>query len=89
MPDQVEREQIPVAKGADIRPLLLTFGGKGCKVVLWNGDNPKNPEEGLHIILLQFKDDERKVLSNLYGKLPPPPRRVRPRTRRKRRARGR
>ncbi len=39
-----------VAKGADARPLLVTFGAKGTKVVLWNGDNPKNPLEGLHFL---------------------------------------
>jgi DNA-binding beta-propeller fold protein YncE len=69
----IERQKIPVAKGADMRSLLLTIGGKGCKAILWNGDNPNNPEEGLHFIPLNLKDEERKTLAAVYGALPPPP----------------
>lgn len=67
-----ERAKLYVAKGADMRPLLLTFGGKGCKAVVWNGDNGANPEEGLHFIPLDLKPDERAALQKVYGKLPPP-----------------
>jgi hypothetical protein len=35
-----------VSKGGDSRPLLLTFGGKGTKVILWNGENPKSTGKG-------------------------------------------
>jgi hypothetical protein len=69
----VERELIPVAKNADMRSLVLTIGGKGCKAILWNGENPQNAEEGLHFIPLNLKDDERKTLTAAYGPLPPPP----------------
>jgi hypothetical protein len=60
-----------VAKGADARPLLLTFGGKGTKVILWNGDNPSNPQEGLHFLPLELTAADRTALAKVYGKLPP------------------
>lgn len=59
-----------VAKGADARPLLVTFGGKGTKVVLWNGDNAKNPQEGLHFLPLELTAADRAALAKVYGKLP-------------------
>jgi hypothetical protein len=40
---------------------------------VWNGDNPNNPEVGLHFIPLELKVEERATLQKLYGKLPPPP----------------
>ncbi|OWK40327.1 hypothetical protein [Fimbriiglobus ruber] len=61
-----------VSAGADGRPLLITFGAKGTKVVLWNGDNPKNPEEGLHFLPLPLTADDRAALEKVYGKLPDP-----------------
>ena len=61
-----------VAKGADGRPLLLTFGGKGTKIILWNGDNPANKVEGLHFLSLEQSAQDRAVLEKVYGKLPDP-----------------
>ena len=74
----VERGAIDVAPGADTRPALLTFGGKGCKVILWNGDNPANPREGLHFISLDLKAEERAELAKVYSELPPAWRKTRP-----------
>ncbi len=59
-----------VAKGADARPLLVTFGGKGTKVILWNGDNPANPQEGLHFLPLELTTADRTELRRVYGALP-------------------
>lgn len=59
-----------VAKGADARPLLVTFAAKGTKIVLWNGDNPKNPLEGLHFLPLELTAADRSALEKVYGKLP-------------------
>ncbi|AWM41905.1 hypothetical protein GobsT_69710 [Gemmata obscuriglobus] len=60
-----------VAKGADARPLLVTFAAKGTKIVLWNGDNPQNPLEGLHFLPLALTAADRAALEKAYGKLPP------------------
>lgn len=59
-----------VAKGADARPLLVTFAAKGTKIVLWNGDNPNNPLEGLHFLPLELSAADRAALEKVYGKLP-------------------
>ena len=59
-----------VAKGADARPLLVAFGGKGTKVILWNGDNPANPQEGLHFLPLELTAADRAELRRAYGVLP-------------------
>jgi hypothetical protein len=67
-----KRLTIPVSKAEERRPLLLTFGGKGTKVILWNGDNVKN-RQGLHFIPLDLKAEEREALEQEYGPLPPPP----------------
>jgi hypothetical protein len=67
-----ERQKIIVAAGADGRALLLTFGGKGTTAILWNGDNPANPIEGLHFLPLEFTDEERAELAKKYGTLPKP-----------------
>jgi DNA-binding beta-propeller fold protein YncE len=61
-----------VAPGADARPLLVAFGAKGTKVVLWNGDNPANPREGLHFLPIELTAADRTALEKVYGKLPPP-----------------
>ncbi len=68
----VNRAVLDVSPGGDMRPALLTFGGKGCKVILWNGDNPASPVEGLHFIPLDLKEEERAELAKAYGELPPP-----------------
>ncbi|VTR92576.1 40-residue yvtn family beta-propeller repeat-containing protein : : PQQ_2 [Gemmata massiliana] len=56
--------------GGDARPLLVTFGGKGTKVVLWNGDNPASATEGLHFLPLELTAADRTALEKVYGKLP-------------------
>ncbi|QEL15614.1 PQQ-binding-like beta-propeller repeat protein [Limnoglobus roseus] len=60
-----------VADGADSRA-LVAFGGKGTKIVFWNGDNPTNPQEGLHFLPLDLTADDRAALTKVYGKLPDP-----------------
>lgn len=46
---------------------LLTFGGQGSKVILWNGDNIAK-QQGLHFIPLTLSDKDREVLAQAYGK---------------------
>ena len=73
----VVRQKIVVSKGgAGDNPDLLAFAGKGTKVVLFNGENPANPVEGLHFIPIELTSDERSQLEKIYGKLPPPPPKV-------------
>src|SRR5690606_7634322 len=67
-----EGEKIHVADGADMRPLLMTFAAKGTKVVLWNGDNPKSPREGLHFVTLDLSDRDLELLAKTVGPLPEP-----------------
>jgi hypothetical protein len=59
-----------VSKGADGRPVLFTFAARGTKVVLWNGENPKSPQEGLHFLNLPLSDEDRAALDKAYGKTP-------------------
>jgi hypothetical protein len=48
----------------------VTFGAKGTKVILWNGDNAQNPQEGLHFLPIPLTADDRAALERTYGKLP-------------------
>ena len=66
----VGMKKFSVAPGADARPFLITFGGKGTKVILWNGDNTANPREGLHFLPIELTNAERAELQKAYGKLP-------------------
>lgn len=59
-----------IAQNADARSLLITFGGKGTKIILWNGDNPANSSEGLHFLPLELTSGDRSALEKVYGKLP-------------------
>lgn len=68
-----EKETIHLADGADMRPLLLTFVGKGTKIAVWNGDNSENPREGLHFLPLALSDSDRELLIEAYGELPSQP----------------
>lgn len=66
----VAGQKFSLAPGADGRPLLITFGGKGTKVILWNGDNTANPLEGLHFLTIELTAEDRTALQKVYGKLP-------------------
>lgn len=67
----VERTEIHLGEGANMRSHLLTFGGKGTKILLWSGDNPKNrDEDGLYLVPLDLKDEEIAALQKVYGELP-------------------
>jgi hypothetical protein len=66
------RGKIIVSAGADKRPFLLAFGGKGTTVILWNGENPQNQVEGLHFLPLDLSSEERAELAKAYGPLPMP-----------------
>jgi len=59
-----------IATGADARAVLVTFAAKGTKVVLWNGDNPKATQEGLHFLQIPLKDSDLTALKKVYGALP-------------------
>ncbi|WP_439625966.1 YncE family protein [Gemmata sp.] len=69
----VTGKEFTVAPGADARGLLVAFGAKGTKVVLWNGDNPANPREGLHFLPIELSADDRAALEKVYGTLPAAP----------------
>jgi hypothetical protein len=68
-----KRTTIPISKKEnrpmEARPLLLTFGAKGTKVILWNGEDV-GQRQGLQLIPLDLKEDERAALEKTYGKLP-------------------
>ena len=66
-------KEYQVAAGADQRSLILAFGGKGTKVLLWNGANPASKTEGLHFLPLELTKQERSALEQVYGALPDPP----------------
>jgi hypothetical protein len=76
----VETQKYPVADGADSRSLVLAFGGKGTKVLLWNGANPKSTTEGLHFLPLELSEQDRDTLAKAYGKLPDAPEKYGPAT---------
>jgi len=69
----IERNILQLSRGGSGNPVLLTFGGKGCKAILWNGDGPETHERGLHFIPLDLKEEERAELRKVYGSLPPTP----------------
>jgi hypothetical protein len=46
---------------------LLTFGGRGRKLIFWNGENFKQGQ-GLHFVPLDLTDDDRAALEAAYGK---------------------
>jgi hypothetical protein len=66
-------KEYQVAAGADQRSLVLAFGGKGTKVLLWNGANPASKTEGLHFLPLELTKQDRSSLEQAYGALPDPP----------------
>lgn len=63
----VQREVIALSPAREDRPGLLMFGGKGRKLILWNGDNVAN-EQGLHFLPLPLKPTEVAALEKAYGK---------------------
>jgi hypothetical protein len=69
-----KRTTIPLSKPqqgglGERRPLLLTFGAKGTKLILWNGEDV-GQHQGLQFIPLDLKAEERAELEKKYGKLP-------------------
>lgn len=61
-----KRGTVHIAKGGDQRQFLLTFGGKGTKVLVWNGEDVKN-RQGLHFIPLALNADEQAALAKVYA----------------------
>jgi len=66
------RGKIPLSKKEERRPFLLTFGGKGTRVIVWNGEDIKNGQ-GLTFVQLDSSAADRAALERVYGRLPPPP----------------
>jgi hypothetical protein len=64
-----KRQTIPICKAQERRPSVLTFGGKGTKIILWNGPDVSF-KQGLYFIPLELKDEEKTALEKKYGKLP-------------------
>jgi hypothetical protein len=62
----VKRATVHLGKAQERRASVLTFGGKGRKLILWNGENVAN-EQGLHFIPLELKPDEEQELRKAYG----------------------
>jgi|GEM_PF-817468 len=58
---------IHMSKEREDRPLLLTFGAKGTKIVLWNGTNAAK-SRGLHLVPLDLSDDDKKTLEQARNK---------------------
>ncbi|HTU88810.1 MAG TPA: MJ0042-type zinc finger domain-containing protein [Gemmataceae bacterium] len=58
----VKRASIELNNQREQRPLLLVFGARGRKLILWNGDNIKN-EQGLHFLPLPLKSGEDEILA--------------------------
>jgi hypothetical protein len=65
-----KRQTIPICKAQEARPLLLTFGGKGTKIILWNGPDVSF-KQALYFIPLELSDGDRATLEKQYGKLSP------------------
>jgi hypothetical protein len=59
--------KIDLPSAEERRPSLLTFGGRGTKVVLWNGENAA-AEQGLQLIRLPLTDADRAALAKAYGR---------------------
>jgi hypothetical protein len=67
-----KRQTIPICKAQERRPSVLTFGGKGTKIILWNGPDVSF-KQGLYFIPLELTGEDRAALEKKYGKPPPPP----------------
>lgn len=67
-----EKQTIVFSEGGRGGHELLAFVGKGTKVALYNGANPKAPTEGLHFFDIDLSKEERTQLTKAYGKLPLP-----------------
>lgn len=67
----VKRTSIELNKERESRPLLLMFGGKGRKLILWNGDNLQK-EQGLHFLPLPLKAEEEAALAKASEQPAPP-----------------
>jgi hypothetical protein len=63
----VKRADINLNTERESRPLLLTFGGKGRKLIIWNGDNIQKEQE-LHFIPLPLKAEEEEALAQAYAR---------------------
>jgi predicted Zn finger-like uncharacterized protein len=57
----VKRTDINISFQREDRPSLLMFGGKGRKLILWNGNNIQT-EQGLHFLPLPLKPEEEAAL---------------------------
>ncbi|HEY7312435.1 MAG TPA: hypothetical protein VH643_23930 [Gemmataceae bacterium] len=67
----VKRASIELNQERESRPLLLMFGGKGRKLLLWNGDN-RAKEQGLHFLPLPLKAEEEAALAKADEQPPAP-----------------
>jgi hypothetical protein len=63
----VKRGTIRLGKAQERRASVLTFGGKGRKLILWNGENV-GAEQGLHFIPLELKPEEEQELRKSYDR---------------------
>ena len=61
----VKRKTIPVSAKEERSPRLLTFGGRGTRVILWNGNDVAN-EQGLYLIPLGLTEGERAALKAAF-----------------------
>ena len=67
-----ERQNIKFSEGGHGGGHLLAFVGKGTKIALYNGANPKATNEGLHFFNIDLNKEERAQLTKAYGTLPKP-----------------
>lgn len=68
----VKRTEFNLSPEREARPLLLMFGGKGRKLILWNGNNIQK-EQGLHFLPLPLKPEEEVALAQAAQRPAAPP----------------
>jgi hypothetical protein len=61
----VKKSTITLTSAEERRASVLTFGGKGRKIIVWNGENVQN-EQGLHLVRLDLTDEDKETLRKAY-----------------------
>jgi hypothetical protein len=62
-----KQKSVHITGSQEARPLLLTFGGRGSRIILWNGPDYAI-EQGLHFIPLELTPEDRDALKKAYSR---------------------